>query len=67
MSSSSGKDYRLIQNELYKNVLKLFIDKQIENKDDVDWKIIAYRIGGSCNPNLLLEQSLEFTRRRSKN
>lgn len=56
-----------MQNEFYRNVLKLSIDEQIENKDDVDWKTIAYRIDGNCNANLLREQFLYLTRRQSKN
>ena len=53
MSSPNSKDHHLIQKELNWKVLQLLIDEKIKNKDDVDWEIIANRVGGNYNPNIL--------------
>ena len=65
-SSSNSEDHHLIQKELNRKVLKLFIDEEIKNKDDVDWEIIANRVGGNYNPNILRQRFLEFIKRQSK-
>ena len=65
-ASSNSKDHHLIQKELNRKILKLIIDEEIKNKDDVDWEIIANRVGGNYNPKILHQRFLAFIKRRSK-
>ena len=63
-SSSNSKDHHLIQKELNRKVLQLLIDEKIKNKDDIDWEIIANRVGGNYNPNILRQRFLAFIKRQ---
>ena len=65
-SSPNSKDHHLIQKELNWKVLQLLIDEKIKNKDDVDWEIIANRVGGNYNPNILRQRFLAFIKRQSE-
>ena len=36
---------------LKKKILKLFIDEQIEDKNDIDWKKVVEYLGENINPS----------------
>ena len=50
---------------LKKKILKLFIDEQIEDKNDIDWKKVVQYLGENINPSELRRRLLRFLERQT--
>ena len=48
---------------LKKKILKLFIDEQIEDKNDIDWKKVVEYLGENINTSELRRRFLRFLER----
>ena len=64
-SGITEKDQRSMYQDLKKKILKLFIDEQIEDKNDIDWKKVVEYLGENVNPSELRRRFLRFLERQT--
>ena len=59
-SGITEKDQRSMYQDFKKKILKLFIDEQIEDKNDIDWTKVVEYLGENVNPSMLRQRFLSF-------